>query len=97
MWRRNGWKRKQARGTENNFVYQRVGCGVEESFAAKLWRLSGDCWAGRQPSHCQGTVMASSCKILGKEGCTIPKRKDRSWAYVHVQTFENAFVSPRSQ
>lgn len=49
------------------------------------------------PSYCQGTMMAASCKIFGKEGCTIPKRKDRSWAYIQVQTLENSFVSPRSR
>lgn len=43
--------------------------GVEESFSAKLWRLSGD--------HCQGTVMAAFCKIFG-EGVCYPQKKGQS-------------------
>lgn len=52
--------------------------GVEESFAAKLWRQSGTAGLAANTSHCQGTVMATACKILGNGGCTSPKRKDRS-------------------
>lgn len=40
--------------------------GVEESFAAKLWRLSGD--------HCQGTMMAAACKVF-EEGVCCPQDK----------------------
>jgi hypothetical protein len=95
MWRRNGWKRKQARGTENNFVYQGVGCGC----GGKLYSQAvGTAGLAANPSHCLGTMMAA-CKIFGKEGCTIPKKKDRSWAYIYiqVQTLENSFVFPKSR
>lgn len=71
--------------------------GVEESFAAKLWRQSGTAGLAANPSHCQGTVMATACKILGNGGCTSPKRKDRSWTYIQVQTLEDSFVSLKSR
>lgn len=55
--------------------------GVEESFAVRLWILSGGCWAGCHPPHHRpGSAMVACPKKFGEEICAFPKRKGRAGA-----------------
>ena len=61
--------------------------GVEESFAVRLWRLSGGCRAGCQPPTmtARGPWWLPVLENLGKRVCALPKQEGRAGSYTQAR------------
>lgn len=98
MWRRHGWRRKQAHGTENNLFIKGwdAGCGGKlcSRSVETEWGLLG--WLPA-PHHCQGSMMVASPRKFRRREYVVSLRERAGLGHMLMPGTWELLCVPRSK